>query len=201
MSRQRFVLVGSLMLVALAALAAGCDDEATDADGTPTGGPGPTAGVTATAPPAEPTSTATSTPVPDIRDEDLTALPDFQDFLASSGGQVDPERIIYVDLTEDGVEEAVVPVSSGGEGGDIAVSVFGYGPGGLQELLRVLPEDASQIALDEESTLEGQLVTEEPVYAQGDPFCCPSQLLIRTYRWDGSELVVASEDLVPAARS
>lgn len=143
----------------------------------------------------DPTATVladgTGTPGPDIRQEDLTQPPDLQQFLQDSGGEVDNERIMYADLTEDGVEEAVVPVSSGGEGGDIAVFVYGYTSGILGELLLVLPEDQTLVAAVE----AGVLSVSDPVYAEGDPLCCPSQLNVKTYSWDGSQLVVEDEVL------
>ena len=134
-----------------------------------------------------------ATAPPDIRQQDLTDQPGLQDFLASAGGAVDSNAIIYGDLTEDGVEDAVVPVSSGGEGGDIAVFVFGYGPGGLDELLRVLPENDSLRAEISDSAL----TIIEPVFGPADPLCCPSELRTTTYRWDGSELVVADQETAP----
>jgi hypothetical protein len=177
MGRLRSFTV-SLLLIALAALAAGCN-------GGDTPSPSPTATPEETA-----TPTPTETPVPDIRDEDLSQHPALQDLLAA-GGEVDASRIIYVDLTEDGVDDAIVPISSGGTGGDLVVVVLGYGPDGLGELLRALPQEARSIRATVE---DGQLVTTEGVYGPDDPFCCPSQVLTTTYRWDGSALVVELEE-------
>jgi hypothetical protein len=175
-----FGRAGSLALALLAGLlmlAVACSD---DNDGT-------TAGATATVSTGE-----TGTPSQDIQNEDLTAQPGLSDFLSASGGSVDPERVMYADLTNDAVDEAIVPVSSGGEGGDIAVFVYGYRSGSVTELLRALPEDQSIIAAE---LRDGALVTSEPVYADGDPFCCPSQLRVKTYGWDGSALAVVDEEL------
>ena len=169
-------------LVALVALAAGCSD----GDETPSASPTPPLESTATATPVP----ATSTPVPDIRDEDLTQHPALQPFLAS-GGELDASRIIYVDLTEDGVDDAVVPISSGGTGGDLAVVVLGYGPDGLGELLRALPRETRSIR----ATVQGgQLVTTEGVYGPNDALCCPSQILTKWYAWDGSELAIDRQE-------
>ena len=163
------------LLAGLLALAVACSDnnEAGEAPG-----------ATATAP-----SDGAGTPGPDIRREDLTQQPDLQQFLQDSGGEVDNERIMYADLTEDGVDDAVVPVGSGGEGGDIAVFVYGYASGILSELLQVLPEDQTLAATVE----AGVLSVSDPVYAEGDPLCCPSQLKVKTYAWDGSQLAVENE--------
>jgi hypothetical protein len=138
--------------------------------------------------------TATATPAPDIRLQDFAQLPAVSDFLATAGGAVDTGAIIYADLTEDAVNDAVVPISSGGEGGDIAVFVFGYGAGGLEELLRVIPESGLK-----DNVVDGKLTITEPVLAEGDPMCCPSNLHRTTYKWDGQHLVVAKEETVPGA--
>lgn len=163
------------LLAGLLALAVACSDS-NDAGKTPA--------ATETAP-------AVATGAPDIRQEDLTQQPDLQQFLQDSGGEVDNGRIMYADLTEDGVEEAVVPVGSGGEGGDIAVFVYGYASGALRELLQVLPEDQRLAATVE----AGVLSVSDPVYAEGDPRCCPSQLKVKTYGWDGSQLALENETL------
>ena len=168
------------VLLALAALAAGCNG----GDETPSASPTPVFTATATPVPA------TATPVPDIRDEDLTQHPALEDLIAS-GGEVDASRIIYIDLTEDGVDDAVVPISSGGTGGDLAVVVLGYGPDGLGELLRVVPREARSIRA---AVRDGQLVTTEGAYGPNDPLCCPSQILTKWYAWDGDELAIDRQE-------
>lgn len=171
------------VLVAALALVSACDGgEAT-----------PTATEEGTATPEMPTATA----APDIRQQDLTAQPGLQSFLADAGGEVISSAIIYVDLTDDGSEDAVVPVSSGGTAGDIAVFVFGYGPGGLDELLRVLPENDSLRAEISDSAM----TVIEPVFGPDDPLCCPAELRTTTYRWDGSQLVVADQETAPGPGS
>jgi hypothetical protein len=181
------LLVPALALVSLAALAFGCVQNDDEGDATPT--------VPATGGEATPTAngespTATDGVPPDIHQEDFGQQQGLQDFLTSSGGELLLETITYADLTGDSAEEAVVPVSSGGEGGDIAVFVYGYVDGAITELLRALPEEASNIVAGVEN---GQLLTTEPVYGPGDPLCCPSQLRHRSYRWDGSALIMDSE--------
>lgn len=191
MLRRILTVALPLALLPLSALAAACDGGGADDEATPTVSPAATvAEMTAT--PTQAVATATATPPPDIQQEDLTEQPGLRDFLASAGGEVDPDRNIYVDLTGDGVDEAVVPVSSGGEGGDIAVFVFGYGADGLQLLLQA---ESRRISAAVEG---GQLVTAEPVYGPGDPFGDPSQLLRRYYRWNGNELEIEREEQVPA---
>ncbi len=154
------------------------------------GGSGETPAASAT---LEATATLPTIPPSGIREQDPTSEPGLREFLVSSGGQVEPERITYADLTEDGGEEAVVPVSSGGEGGDIAVFVIGYESGELRELLRFVPERSLTA-----SVTDGDLTVTEPIFAPGDALCCPSQLRNTTYRWDGSQLAVAAQETRPA---
>jgi hypothetical protein len=190
MQRRAFAL--GTAIIAVAALAFGaCGDGGDDGNGvTPTD--------TAIATETEPStfvSIPTETPPrtvtgPDIRQEDLPARPEVVDFISTAGGEVDPNAILYADLTEDDIEDAVVPVSSGGEGGNIAVFVFGYVDGELHQLLQVTPESPPINA----AIRDGQLSLEEPVFAEGDPMCCPSQIRTTTYRWSGSELVVDEQD-------
>jgi hypothetical protein len=130
----------------------------------------------------------TPTPAPDIRAEDLTQQAGLQEFLGLSGGIVTDEAIVYSDVTGDGAEDAIVPISSGGEGGNIALFVYGFGPTGLAELLRKTT-DTSLTA----SIVEGQLEVTEAAYAVGDPLCCPSDLVTTTYAWDGTALVSETE--------
>ncbi len=139
--------------------------------------------------------TATRTPAPDIRQQDLTDQAGLQEFLVS-GGSVEAEAIIYADLTDDGVEEAVLPIASGGTAGNIAMLVFGYGPGGLRELLREVPP-AEAIGGHIGARLElGQLVLSWPIYGPDDANCCPTGgRRDRYYRWDGDALVLEREEV------
>lgn len=178
-------ILARLLLVSLAALVVACNDGG--AGGEPTEEPTP--GIT-----PEATATVPVNGVPDIRQADLVTQPAIVDFVSSAGGGVDGASIVYLDLTGDGAEEAVVPVSSGGEGGDIAVFVYGYQDGQLTDLLRVLPDDKSLSV----ETGVGALTIVQPVYGAGDPLCCPSLLRRTTYRWDGSALSVADDETVPA---
>lgn len=147
-------------------------------------------------PPTGPT--ATVTPGPSIDEVDFSQVPAVEDLLAESGGQVLPQEIILADLTGDGADEAVVPINSGGTGGDVAYAVFTYRDGGLDEILQVRPE-AGRVSVSVE---EGMLLETQPVYGPEDPLCCPSQLRHTYYRWDGDELVVDHEvtETVPSAK-
>jgi hypothetical protein len=145
-----------------------------------------------------PERTATAAPGPDIEEVDFSQVPAVKDVLEESGGRLLPEEIIFADLTGDGAEEAVVPISSGGTGGNVAYAVFGYQRGDLEEILVVKPE-AGRVMVAVE---DGVLVETQPVYAPEDPLCCPSQLRHTYYRWDGRELVVDHEitEKVPSAK-
>ncbi len=171
----------ALAALFLAALAVGCNGGDTDA------------GATATLEPAASPAAATPTTPVDIRQVDLASERGIAEFLGTTGGAVDADRILYADLTGDGNDDAVVPVSSGGEGGDIAVFVFGYIGGAVQELLMARPAEIMTAAIE-----NGQLVTAEGVFAPGDPFGFPSEVLRRYYTWDGAALVVEREEQVPA---
>lgn len=189
MPHRGVIFAVTLLSVSLALAAGGCGGKG--------GKPGATATRTieATIEATATTPAETATPAPDIRREDFSRVPAMSSFLATSGGRVDPAAIIYADVTEDGVDDAVVPVSSGGEGGDIALFVFGYEAEGLTELLRVVPAMPPIKA----SVVEGKLQVDEPTFAPGDPMCCPSELTRTTYRWDGRQLVIDAQETVPGS--
>ena len=170
-----------LLIVALLALLTGCNGDSNGGEPTAT----EQHQATVTVDPAE---------TPDIRQEALTEQPGLSEFLAATVGVVDSSRILYADPTGSGTDEAIVPVSSGGEGGDIAVFVFGFGTNDqIEELLRAIPADTSILA-----TIEGgQLKTTEGARAPGE-VGVPSQLLHRYYIWDGSALVIEREEQGPA---
>lgn len=177
---RTLLFVAPAASLALLAVLAGCNS---DGDGGPTATEQPQA-----------TATAGPTETPDIRSEALTEQPGLSEFLAATGGVVDSSRNQYADLTGSGADEAVVSVSSGGEGGDIAIFVFGYGADGeIEELLRALPGESGI-----EATIEnGQLKTTESARAPGE-VGVPSQVLHRYYIWDGSALVIEREEQEPA---
>lgn len=176
----------------LAALVPGCNNDG-DEDA-PTATPSSVAGATAS-PEATATPGATSdgTTTQNIRDVDLTQEAEVQRLVSESFGQVVPGSIIYADLTGDGAEEAVVPISSGGTAGNVAYAVYGYRDDTLTVLLS--KDGLSKVNLTVE---DERLVEQTPEYADGDPNCCPSQFRIRRYVWDGDELFLEEEGTVPA---
>ena len=143
----------------------------------------PSAGAT------RPATTATKTPAGNIRSVDLRNQPDVQKLMADTGGQFVATDVLYADLTGDGVEEAVVPAASGGTLGDVGFVVLTPDNGGAKALLTEAPRGTRGVAVHVEG---GLLVETQSMPGPDDPECCPSQVTITTYRWDGSRLVVGS---------
>lgn len=126
-----------------------------------------------------------------IFDVAFPQAPEVAEFLASAGGEVRQDAILFADLTGDGQEEAIVPVSSGGTAGDIAYFVYTMRDGALDLLLSVVPETGR---VQVEVGPGGRLTERQPVYGPQDPECCPSRVRTRIYAWDGQRLGVVSDD-------
>ena len=147
-------------------------------------------------------STATAEPQPSaatagpavtyasLRDVDFEAPEIVAELISrAGGGEVDARRVVFEDLTDDGDEEAVVVVESGGTLGDIGVAVY--------RLIENRPELAFFLALTGRVEVRfGFVVIEEGVYAPGDAQCCPSQLRELTYGWDGEQFALAADQVV-----
>jgi len=142
----------------------------------------------------ESTVTAQATPAGDIRDVDLQSNEDVRELANAVGGEVVQQDVIYADVTEDGVEEAIVPISSGGTAGNLAFAVLTPQGDGARALLSEQASGRGGIAL--EVTPDGQLIATEPVYGPEDPECCPSLLLRTTYGWNGAALALVDEETV-----
>jgi hypothetical protein len=171
--------------IAVCAFATACDGGGDDDDATATQPPGAT----------EPASSPT-TPPEGIRALDLQSSEPVQDLIDVTGGLYVQDNVLYADLTEDGEEEAVVPLSSGGTLGDVGFLVLTLDAGAIEPLLTVTPEIGEGIAV---SLSGGQLTAVEPVRGPDDPECCPSSLRTTIYAWDGDELAVESSNTEPAA--
>ncbi len=153
----------------------------------------PTAAVS-TPPPAT-TVVATGTVSTQIRSLDLRKTAPVQQLLTATGGQFVASQVIYADLTGNGVEDAVVPISSGGTLGDIAYVVLAPGPNGVVALpMQKGVTSSGGIAV---KVVGGKLVDIRPEYGPNDPNCCPSMLRETTYAWNGKELAVVSTLTVP----
>jgi hypothetical protein len=134
------------------------------------------------------TAAATTTPSLGIREIDLAKVADVEAVLAGTGGEYLPASVIYADLTEDGSDEAIVPISSGGTMGDVAFLVLTPDGDGTATLLKELPlnqEGGLSVAI-----ADGQLVMTQALYGPEDPNCCPSMLRKTTYVWNGTSLAV-----------
>lgn len=188
-------LLSVSLTLLLLALAAACEEEGPTGQPTTPVAPTEELFVTATPPITTPPTTGTPAPGLDIRNEDLASRPEVTSYVSSAGGEPDPTRTLYGDLTGDGVDEAVLPISSGGTLGDLAQFVYGYVDGEVTLLLRALPQDPqSGISAEIE---DGRLVTTEALYDEDDPRAEPNELRTVTYRWDGSSLVIDDETIEP----
>ena len=149
---------------------------------------------------AEPTATATSdastpstlAPIESLHEAEFGA-PELVGPLidAAGGGEVTAERVHFADLVgEDGVDEAFAIVESGGTLGDVGVGVYVLEGG--QAVMKQFIQTAGRVEfrLDLVVTLEG-------VWADDDAQCCPSELLERSYQWDGRQFAVITEQVVP----
>ena len=131
-----------------------------------------------------------------IRSTDFAAQPAVKTLLAQVGGELDPRAIEYTDLTGDGREEAVVPVSSGGTLGNLAYLVFTLRGGSPNVVLTRTIDKTSRSGLKMEME-DGRLVELVGEYGPEDPLCCPTYLRKTYFRWDGSALQVEREEKGP----
>jgi hypothetical protein len=172
-------LLASSVLILLAACGSGAGG-GTDAT------PGPT---------SEPPTPADSGA---IRNVDLTQTVALQSFMRQvGGGEPDLAAVKYADLTKDGREEAVVPISSGGTLGNLGYIVLTM-KGGAPASLLTATRDRNSIGGVMMNIEDGKLVKYIGRYGPEDPRCCPSMLVKTTYYWDGSALQVEREDEVKA---
>jgi len=109
---------------------------------------------------------------------------------AAGGGEVPAERVVFEDLTGDGVEEAVAIVESGGTQGDIGFGIFTVDENEVASL------SFFEQARGRVEVRVGVIVTTEGVFAPGDAECCPSQLREVSYRWEGSGFAQVSEQVI-----
>jgi hypothetical protein len=192
MRRSSTVTIMTIVIAFAATLSLVACDEETTSD------PDPTAtAALATDLPVVTVTAPTDTPgASGIREFDFSTQADVAAYITDNGGEVDTTVILYADLTGDGAEEAIVPISSGGTLGNLAIFVFSYDSiYGATQLLLAEPDGAGGISADLQ---EGQLFTDEAVFGPNDPQCCPSTVHRTYYRWDGSALIVDREEDIPA---
>ncbi len=186
MTRRHSLAALALVAALLIAAACGGDGDDNDDDTTPT------------APAATSTTDAAETPDPAeagiIRTLDLEANADVQTALTETGGRYVQDNVIYADITNDGIDEAVVPIASGGTLGNVAFVVLTPDGAGADTLISEQPEGTNGMALRVE---DGDLVVSEAVPGPDDPSCCPSMLRETTYAWNGAALAIVDEVTIP----
>jgi len=136
---------------------------------------------------------AAATPSGQIRERDLESDPAVQELIEETGGEYVQENVIYADLSDDGIDDAVVPISSGGTLGNVGFIVLTPTESGTTPLLRELPSESGGIALN---VVDGELIALEPVFGPDDPECCPSMLRQTTYAWNGAALALIGQQTI-----
>lgn len=178
-SARRAKAVSITLFLAFAVLAAACGPGGDGGDATPA--------------PKEPTAPSDAGA---IRTVDPAQVPDVQNLLRQlGGGELDKQSVLYADLTKDGREESIVPISSGGTLGNLAYIVLTMRSGSPAAILTAV-RDRSSLGGLVMSLEDGKLVKTTEKYGPEDPLCCPSTLVKTTYYWDGTNLQVEREDEV-----
>jgi len=178
-TRAAIAAIATMMMLVAAASSVACDD---DEGGEPT----------ATSQPPTAAATGTGEPAVDIRTLDLESDDAVRALVASTGGTYEQDNVIYADVTDDGADDAVVPISSGGTMGDVGYVVLAAAEGGAEPVLERSPGGPVSVEVS-----GGQVVETLPAPGPDDPECCPSQLRTITYTWDGAALVVESDETRP----
>lgn len=109
---------------------------------------------------------------------------------------VDRDAILYADLTNDLREEAIVPIATGGTQGNVAYVVLTLRSGASTALLTRTVDRTTRSGL-KMHVEDGRLVETVGVYGPEDALCCPTQLRLTYFRWDGSTLQVEREETIP----
>ena len=183
-SRMRPVALALSALVVAAVVACDGGDDATPT-ATPTPSPTPTPTATATSPAA----------ITDAHEIDFTDLDLIGELIdAFGGGEVDTQRIQYVDLTRDGIDDAFVIVESGGTGGDVGGALLTVEDGEPKIVGQVRTGGRVEVRFPEVGG--GVVVTTEGVWEPGDAECCPSNLRESTYEWVDGAFVLKNEQVV-----
>ena len=113
---------------------------------------------------------------------------------ATEAGFASTGEVAYADLTGDGKDELIVPLSSGGSAGDVAVAVYGFDAHGA--LTRLLWREGQHLRV---AVKDGALQLTEPVYGPNDPNCCPSAHQVTVLKWDGKAFAQLSQATAPGA--
>lgn len=186
-------LLVCVLLIALVAATAGCKSDSGGAKKTPTPESTPTFA------PPPPTPTVDVTQADAIRSVNVRSVGAVRLLEVQSGAaRVDESLIVYADLTGDGIEEAVVPITLGGRAGQAGFVVLKLDAGSVGNVKGIFSELASpgtgQVSLAVDG---GRLVESQGVPGPDDPECCPSELRVTTFAWNGTALVVESSETIP----
>lgn len=117
-----------------------------------------------------------------------------------NGGEVEPKRVAYADLTGDGVEEALVVVESGGTAGDLGAAVYRAAAGRVSVLAWIDRAGHIALRLPNVGPNSAFIAVGQGIYAPGDANCCPSRIREIALRWDGAGFVTMSDQTLPAPR-
>ena len=156
----------------------------------------------APAPTATPSPAARGTPVgfpaADLRAVDWRSAPVLDEVRKHfNGGEVEPRRVAYVDLTGDGKEEALVIVESGGTAGDLGAAVYHLDAGRALVLAWIDRAGQIDLRLPNVGPNAALIIVKQGVFGPGDANCCPSRIRETTLRWDGSAFAVFGDQTLP----
>ena len=134
----------------------------------------------------------------DIRSVALAQVGEVRKLGIDSMGSFESDLVTFADVTGDGADEALVPLTLGGAQAVVAFIVLQAAdtPGGARPILTEYPKETATrggLAVRVEG---GKVVETQPVAGSDDPECCPSQLKVTTYGWNGTALVAESTETI-----
>jgi hypothetical protein len=110
---------------------------------------------------------------------------------------IDLDRILFVDISGDGQEEAIISIFSGGTAGNFGLLVYT-----VANRAPILADSVAGYKIG--GTADGKLLkVTEPIYQGWEPNCCPSGFFETRYRLQANRLVQVSRDEkpIPEART
>jgi hypothetical protein len=108
---------------------------------------------------------------------------------------IDKERILFMDMSGDGQEEAIISVFSGGTAGNLGLLIYGAA-NNAPALTASLPGYKIGGVADGDA-----LKVIEPIYQGWEPNCCPSGFFVTRYRLQNNKLAQLSRDEQPLAEA
>ena len=155
----------------------------------------PTTSPTPTASPPPTTQASATAALTDARDIDFTEVALLGELIDTfGGGEVDMNRIQYVDLTRDGVDDAFVVVESGGTAGDVGAALITVDAGTATIVGYIRTGGRIEVRFPEVGG--GIVVTTEGVWEPGDAECCPANLRESTYEWENGDFVLKDQQVI-----